>query len=499
MFATQPVAVSDLSLDLSNYRTVPQPDEQSAINAIIAIKPDNFWALMSSLLDRYLPTENIVILDEGGTPNKLIVKEGNRRIAALKLILGIYPLTAFDIPTELVTSINSLTAAWRLTNSTVPCAIYPLTEAAAVDQIVTLVHGKSEKAGRDQWQAVARARHNRDVQKRSEPALDLLEKYLKNGRNITAAQRELWAGDYPITVLVDAIRRLFSRVGATNSADLSNRYPTAISYRSELESIINDIGLSNIRFEHLRSSKDFATPYGIPLITGTGTTGGTGAGSTGTTGGTGTSTTSTGTSTGTTGTSTGTSTGASGTGTTGTGTTGTGTTGTGTTGTGTSIAPAFGTRDPKAVTQTLKSFKPVGANRQKVVTLRDECLKLKLKDNSLAFCFLLRSMFEISAKAYCHDHATDPNLKTTRSDGKEKSLADLLKAITKHLSYDASGAVILPMQRKLHGAMTEIAKTEGILSVTSMNQLVHNPNFSLTVGDVCITFGNIYPLLEAMN
>jgi hypothetical protein len=51
----------------------------------------------------------------------------------------------------------------------------------------------------------------------------------------------------------------------------------------------------------------------------------------------------------------------------------------------------------------------------------------------------------------------------------------------------------------LHGAMTEIAKTEGILSVTSMNQLVHNTTFSVTTGDVCTTFGNIYPLLEAMN
>ena len=51
----------------------------------------------------------------------------------------------------------------------------------------------------------------------------------------------------------------------------------------------------------------------------------------------------------------------------------------------------------------------------------------------------------------------------------------------------------------LHGAMTELGRPEGILSVTSMNQLVHNPNFSVTTKDVSILFGNIYPLLEAMN
>jgi len=55
------------------------------------------------------------------------------------------------------------------------------------------------------------------------------------------------------------------------------------------------------------------------------------------------------------------------------------------------------------------------------------------------------------------------------------------------------------MVKTLHGAMTEIGKSDGILSVTSMNQLVHNPSFSVLSGDICTLFGNIYPLLEAMN
>ena len=50
-----------------------------------------------------------------------------------------------------------------------------------------------------------------------------------------------------------------------------------------------------------------------------------------------------------------------------------------------------------------------------------------------------------------------------------------------------------------HGAITELARPEGILSVTSLNQLVHNPSFSITEGDICTLFGNIYPLLEAIN
>src|ERR1700736_4785829 len=80
--------VKGLSLDLKNFRTVPQPNELHATNALIGIEPEWFWALMESLLDDgYSPTENILVLKNNGA---LVVKEGNRRIAALKLILGIH-------------------------------------------------------------------------------------------------------------------------------------------------------------------------------------------------------------------------------------------------------------------------------------------------------------------------------------------------------------------------------------------------------------------------
>jgi hypothetical protein len=55
------------------------------------------------------------------------------------------------------------------------------------------------------------------------------------------------------------------------------------------------------------------------------------------------------------------------------------------------------------------------------------------------------------------------------------------------------------IQRQLHGALTDLASPESILSVMSMNQLVHNPKFSVRASDISTMFGNIFPLLEAMN
>ena len=78
------VDVKSLSLDLANYRTVHQSTEKRAIQTMIAMRPEWFWALTESLIDDgYLATENILVLDYGSS--KMVVKEGNRRAKAMKL------------------------------------------------------------------------------------------------------------------------------------------------------------------------------------------------------------------------------------------------------------------------------------------------------------------------------------------------------------------------------------------------------------------------------
>lgn len=73
---------------------------------------------------------------------------------------------------------------------------------------------------------------------------------------------------------------------------------------------------------------------------------------------------------------------------------------------------------------------------------------------------------------------------------------EILWDITKHLTGNGSDKQKV---KTLHSAMTELGRSEGILSVTSMNQLVHHPRFSVAPADIAILFGNLLPLLEAMN
>ena len=158
-------------------------------------------------------------------------------------------------------------------------------------------------------------------------------------------------------------------------------------------------------------------------------------------------------------------------------------------------AVAISINDPKSVTKALKQFKPVGNNRNKVVTLQDEAIHLNLNKNPIAFCFLLRSMFEISAKAYCRDHASS-GLKAIKTDGSDRSLVDVLRDVVNHITKNNTDKEKV---RMMHGAMTELAKPDGLLSITSLNQLVHNPNFSTTAHNISVLFGNIFPLLDEMN
>ncbi|MGJ7538386.1 MULTISPECIES: hypothetical protein [unclassified Variovorax] len=481
--------IQELTLDLRNYRTVAQTKEVQAIQAMISVSPDRFWALVESLLDDgYLPTENIIVIKAVGTDAPKIVREGNRRIAGLKLIHGFLPKVGITVPSEIAKRIKVVTDEWKQDNLTVPCVIYESKEANVVDRIVTLTHGKGEKAAREEWKAIARARHNRDANQASEAGLDLLEKFFKVARNVSKEQSDNWAGTYPITVLDEAIKKLAPRLGVANAPELAKKYPK-IDHRDALDAIIKDIGLQKIRFETIRNAKEeFAVSYGVPLSVEKAssgidnTTGGAESGaSNGSASGDGQQ---------------GTGAGSNGEGNTGsTGNSGGASSAGAAAGTGKKTA-AVSINDPKSVMRTLRKFTPLGANREKVVTLKKEMLTLKLDKAPTAFCFLLRSMFEISAKAYCEDHKRSGGPSSKDASGKDKALVDVLRSIATHLTSNNTDKEAMKV---LHGAMTQLGKPEGLLSVTSMNQLVHNPKFSVLPGDIAGLFGNIYPLLAAMS
>jgi hypothetical protein len=489
MPTTNQIKVKELKLDLKNFRTIPQKNEHGAVNALISISADRFWALMESLIDDgFIPTENIIVIKGATDATQIFVKEGNRRVACLKLIHGDLNVENFNPPDYIISKLSVLPSNWKEENLEVPCVVYENDESKTVDKIINLTHGKGDKASRDKWPSIATARHNRDMNKLPEPGLDLLEKYFKHGKNITKEQKENWSGNYPITILDETLPKIASRIDEGSSTEIPLKYPN-IKYRDAIEKIMSNIGLENISFKMIRNSdEDVLEKYGIPTKQVTSAA----------------ASTSVQTNTGTINNSLNDSNTASYSANSANADTNPATQDSDTTnsasgqlgntasrGSNTSNSRAYAINDPKGLTKTLKSFNPSGLNRQKVVTLKNEAINLNLKKNPIAFCFLLRSMFEISVKAYFGDSG----LSTTKN-GKEKTLKDLLNEAKNHLTNNGQNTTL---NKELHGAITELNKSASILSVTSMNQLVHNSTFSVTESDICTLFVQIFPLLKALN
>jgi hypothetical protein len=298
--------------------------------------------------------------------------------------------------------------------------------------------------------------------------LDLLEKYLQKGTNLTQQQRDRWGGDYPLTVLDDALKKIAPRLDAKSSSDLVKKYPNSIKHRTGVEKLIHDIGVRQVGFKEIRQEDPdlLLTTYGIPAISPAASP--TTDGKTTQSGSKGTTTTAPATPT---------------------------------------SAPipkvltpkkikSLGLDDPQAVTRELKRFSPVGNGREKVVTLKVEAQKLRIATHPFAFCFVLRSMFEISAKAYCADHAGTPGAPSATKNGQDRQLVELLRSITDHLTKNGADK---QKMKELHGAIAMLATPNTLLSVTSMNQLVHNPTFSVNEQYISTLFWNVYPLLREMN
>ena len=357
MPTTETLAIRELRLDLNNFRTVPQATEADALGAMISISPDRFWALMESLLDsRYLPTENILVLRSLNGAQGLVVKEGNRRVAALKLAHGLLDRSEIKIPEAIEYRLDEVSSDWLADTATLPCVVFKDSDAARVDGLVTLTHGKGQKAGREDWTAVARARHNRKANAASEPALDLLEEYLRRGKNHTTHQAQRWAGKYPVTVLEEALKRIAGRLGLESARQLADSYPL-ISHREAVEDIARDIGLGKLGFPKIRSSNDdFAATYGIPETKreedeerAVEERNGDSQEEKDDARGTSKNKTKT----------------------------------------GDEKRKASSSRTPQAVKALIRGFTPLGSGREKVVLLRDEVRALNLNNNPLAFCFLV--------------------------------------------------------------------------------------------------------------
>jgi len=189
-------SIDQLLLDSENPRNEIATSQRDSLQKILDDQEEKLFALAEDIVDAGLsPMDRILVLREKKNSNRFIVLEGNRRIAALKILSNPSVLTSLHVKASLQKRFEAL--CHRFVRSDVePMACYEVADREEGNRWILLRHtGENEGRGVVAWSALAASRF-----KGGEPALQALE-FVRNYGQLTDAQKHLLANSFPITTL----------------------------------------------------------------------------------------------------------------------------------------------------------------------------------------------------------------------------------------------------------------------------------------------------------
>ena len=165
-----PIPLQNLLIDLQNPRYDPRKSQREALHTIVHDQGQKLVNLAEDILDKGLNHSDLVIV----TPleddkNMYIVLEGNRRVAALKLVLSPSLVESLDLPQKMTKKFKELNelAAGELADQ-IYCVVMPKEDA---NYWIQLKHtGENEGVGVVTWDGRARHRF-----RGTSPALQAIE------------------------------------------------------------------------------------------------------------------------------------------------------------------------------------------------------------------------------------------------------------------------------------------------------------------------------------
>jgi hypothetical protein len=193
--AGKAVKVEDLLLDLENPRINRADSQREALRKIIEDQDVKLAALAQSIVEDGLNPMDRLLVIKGPERGKFIVIEGNRRLAALKLLNNPAVLRDLEVRPALQKRLEELSKAFDLRNVE-PVDCYLLNDRADGATWIKQRHtGENQGRGIVDWNGVATARfRGRD------PALQALDLVLKHG-GLTDEEKQGIEDRFPITTL----------------------------------------------------------------------------------------------------------------------------------------------------------------------------------------------------------------------------------------------------------------------------------------------------------
>lgn len=188
--------IEQLLLDSSNPRIGSAANQRDALQKILDDQGSKLAELAESIVtDGMSPIERLLVLREKKGSDRFITLEGNRRVAALKILSNPAVLISLSLSTALQKRLE------RLAKGFVPSVVEPIScyEANTDDEGVKWIYlrhtGENEGRGVVRWSGVAAARF-----RGTDPALQALEFVNAHG-NLNERQRSSLGDTFPITTL----------------------------------------------------------------------------------------------------------------------------------------------------------------------------------------------------------------------------------------------------------------------------------------------------------
>jgi hypothetical protein len=191
------IGLTDLMLDLQNPRVETQSSQPEAIHAIITEQGDKLIKLAEDIVEHGVnPSESLIVMRHENLPGRFTVLEGNRRVAALKILCE--PSLASG--TSYGRRFRDLSGRFRIeTLSELPC--YLVADRKEADHWIQVRHtGERDGAGIVDWQATEIARYLARLGAKGTPALQIMD-FVKQGGLLSTEAETAMARRFSITNL----------------------------------------------------------------------------------------------------------------------------------------------------------------------------------------------------------------------------------------------------------------------------------------------------------
>jgi len=194
---TVDLKIDDVLLDAENPRFIHSDSQRDILQKILDDQKEKLYALAESIVDEGMnPMDRLLVARDENAPEKFVALEGNRRLAALKILANPSVLIGLVIKESLQKRFEKLSQRFDRTEvEPIPGFEVPDRETGA--SWIHLRHtGENDGRGVVAWSGIAASRF-----RGSDPALQALD-LVKSKGNLSQEERDLLENEnFPITTL----------------------------------------------------------------------------------------------------------------------------------------------------------------------------------------------------------------------------------------------------------------------------------------------------------